>query len=83
MSLSTAVDSASPGSHETASFSWAPVSLSAGEKATTKATTQKARITHFVFRPEAKRAKGPTVLLVGSLTRSTFPGCRGWVNRLL
>ena len=78
---STSVDSASPGSHETASFSCAPVSLPAGENASTSATTQNARISHFDRRPEANRASRPAALLETSLTGSTVLAAGRGVNR--
>ena len=75
------MDSASPGSHDTASFSWAPVSLPAGERARTNTTTQKARIIHLVVLPEAKRANRPTELIGSSLIGPTLPGTADRVNR--
>jgi len=67
----TAVDSASPGSQATASFSWAPVSLLAGLSASPNATSQNATMTHLDTGPDARRARRPT-LLVCRFIRATL-----------
>jgi hypothetical protein len=60
VALSTSVDSAFPGSHDTASFCWAPVSLLAGLTHTPTATIHSASTIHFDTLPHGNAASRPT-----------------------
>jgi hypothetical protein len=59
-SFSTSVDSALPGSQDTASLFWALVSLPAGPKATASAISQSTRTAHFTRRSHGSQASRPT-----------------------
>ncbi len=57
--FSTSVDSALPGNQDTASFSWAPVSLLAGPKAAAMATIHSTSTIHLDTLPHGNAASRP------------------------
>src|SRR4051794_25778300 len=82
ISCSTIVDSALPGSHATASFSWASVSLFAGPNASASTITQKPRMSHFATLLDGNRAKRDIVHTSGGrgLQHQRFPDVTAPVN---